>query len=324
MPELIKPMSYIDQIKQCHFNMDDNQMGYFARQLELIEAQALQIVYPQLKATALIPVQTYAGMDEWAKTQTYRQFNHVGKAKVIADWGQDFSQVGVNGAEYTGKFVVKGDSYEYNYEELQQSMRTNINLPNELAFAAKQAIDEAVDDHGWYGNAASGITGFLNNPDVPRTDVPADGTGSSTLWSTKTGIQMYRDMVQAISDVNTISNGVESADTLILPLEQYNLIENTAYDSDNSSDSVLTVFKRNRPGILVDYVLQLKEAGTASKDIMVAYTRNPMKVNYRLPIPFMQFPLYNKGGTVFEVKMLCRMGDVVFKFPKSANIKEGI
>jgi len=318
----MKQDSYLDQIKRANFNLDANQMGFLARQLEMVETQMLQIAYPALKATQLIPVQTFSGAQQWAETATYRQWDQIGKARIISDWADDFKQVGVNAIEVSGKFVEEGASYQYNYKEIQQAQLAGYNLSTELAAAGKHAIDQAIDDVAWFGAVTSGITGFLNNPDVPRSDVPNDGDGASTLWTTKIGDQIWRDMTNAISDVNTISNGVETADTLLLPLAQYNYIGNIIYNT-YSSESILTVFKRENPGILVDSLLQLKGAGTAGVDVMVAYARNPQKVVYRLPIPFMQFPVQS-NGTVFNVKMLCRMGDVVFRFPKSANIKEGI
>ena len=68
-------------------HMDANESIFFARQLEYVKAQTYDIKYPAMNALNLFPVDTSAGAG--AKTITYRQYDSVGAAKVIANYAQD-------------------------------------------------------------------------------------------------------------------------------------------------------------------------------------------------------------------------------------------
>jgi len=77
--------------------LDTNESIFFARQLEYIKGKTYDIKRPQLNALKLIPVSTET--PEGASTITYRQYDTVGMAKVIANYSNDLPRADVKGKE---------------------------------------------------------------------------------------------------------------------------------------------------------------------------------------------------------------------------------
>ena len=72
-----------------------------------------------------------------------------------------------------------GDSYGYNYVELEHARMANVNLEARKALSARRGIDLKLNNIAWFGDAEHGILGFINNPNIANVTIPADGTGSS-------------------------------------------------------------------------------------------------------------------------------------------------
>jgi hypothetical protein len=241
-------------------------------------------------------------------------------------------RVDVFGEEFTSKVKSIGDSFGYSVQEVRQSSMTNKRLPEMKASAARKAIEQKVNRIAWNGDAAGGILGLLNQPNVPAAVTAAGGTTGFLPWigaSPKNTDEILVDLNGIVDVMFDLTKGVEIADTILLPNLQYSKINSTAR-STTSDTTIKQFFMNNRPEItLIEAVNELKAVNplpsgdSGTKDVMVAYKRSPDKLKFHLPIPFEQMAPQAKS-LEFEVPCHARCGGLVIYYPLSVSIMEGI
>ena len=122
------------------------------------------------------------------------------------------------------------------------------------------------------GNSEAGIEGLFDLSGVLSYTIPADGTGSSQRWSTKAPARILRDMTNLANTPINTTNGVEMVRRIILPINQFTLIANTAR-SDNSDTTILEYFKRNNPNVEVVWASKLSGIlGSGNGERMIGYS----------------------------------------------------
>jgi len=320
LSNVVKLDSTCENLIRSQVRNDGESVGFFSRQLEQILARTYDIKYPALKGTTVLPVDT--SINTGAKTFTFRTYDSVGASKIIADYSQDLPRCDILGKETTRPLRSIGQSFGYSIQEIRAAQFGGLPLEQRRANSCRQANDQLVNRIAWSGDAEYGLYGFLNYPNVPVSDVPNDGTGGTTEWVNKTPEQILRDMNLAVTEILTNTKAVHNANTLLLPVEQYAYISRTPY-SNFTATTILQFFQQNNPGIMVDWVNELKGAGTAGKDVMIAYDKNIDNQSLVIPQAFESFPPQARGLEIV-IPTHSRCGGVVFYYPFSANIKEGI
>jgi len=300
-------------------HMDANESMFFARQLEYIRPQAYQMTRVALSALTLFPIST--DIPAGAKSHTYRMWDTVGMAKIISNYADDLPRAGVFAKEFTGYIRSIGISYGYTVQDIRAAQFAGVNLDTAEQAAAKRGHDETINKIAWNGDATANLPGFLSNANISAVTVPADGTGSSKTFATKTPDQILRDLNSLVNSVITQSKGIHRPNQLWMPLEQYTYINSTIRGS-MSDATILEVFTRSNPGIKVIPVIELDGAGTAGADVMVALENN--RENWRLEIP-MAFLQHPPQLTNLEYTIPCesRCGGVIIPFPLAFAKGEG-
>jgi hypothetical protein len=302
-------------------NLDAAGDIFFARQLEYVQSKVYEFEYPAFKAYQYIPINY--DIPAGAEYVTATGYQSVGRARIVNSYADDLPEAGIIGKQLTNPVVSIGASYRYSHQEIRASQMANINLSLRLAEAARRANDQKVNDLAIRGDPVTGQYGFVNNPNVPVVPVPADGAGGLSVWSSKTPEQILRDMNNVVNQIVVNSNGVESPNTLLLPLEQYTLIASTPR-SINSDTTILQYFLMNNQFIkTVDWLAQLAGAGETGEDIMLAYENNSNKLAMQIPMPFTQYPPQERN-LEFVIPCESRFGGVSIYYPLSVIIGEGI
>lgn len=302
--------------------LDSEESIFFARELEAIKAKTYDVKYAELKYLQLLPLSTEAGPS--AEEITYRQYDMVGMAKIIGNYADDLPRVDVKGKEFKSKVKSLGDSFGYNIQEIRASRMAGKSLEQRRASVARRAIEQLANRLAFFGDTASGIVGFITHPNISTVTLPADGTGASKLWSTKTPDQILRDMNLVANSIVSNTKGVEVPDTMVLPIEQYNLIASTPR-SANSDTTILKYFLTNNPYIkTVSWLNELDNAGTGGVlDVMVAYRKDPDALQVEVPSPFEQLEP-EKRGLEYVIDCLMRFGGVSVYYPLSVAKAEGL
>ena len=306
--------------------LSDDLTGFFIRQLTEIEPTFFQVLYKTLNGMTLFP--SSSAYNIAAENILFQVWDYRGEARTIANYDvDDFPEADAVVKQLS--VVVKGEGagFSYTIQDLRAAKMANQPLDQMKTQAAQRTIEQKVNKVIWHGDALTLRVGVLTDPDVPYGSVPADGTGSSTTFAKKTGVQIYRDLCDCVREISDNSAGIFQADTLVLPAKQYKYIEQKLL-SDTSpyqGYSVLSAFKLNNPKVTVLMAEELKAASsiTPNNDVMIAYEKNPLYSTIAIPISFEMFPPQLQGMR-YKIPCHARLAGMIIRQPLSMNIKEGI
>jgi len=298
---------------------DAGESVFFARQLEYVKSQTYDVKRVALSALTLMPVST--AIPEGATTHTYRQYDTVGMAKIIANYANDLPRADVVGKEFTSPIRSIGNAYGYNVQEVRSAMFAGVNLNAKKALAATRAHQEKINQLAFNGDVEHGLPGFLTNPNVPEVTLLADGTAGAT-FAGKTPDKIVRDVNALINTVITQSKGVHRPNEVWLPIDQYGLIA-TTQNSTASDTTILSFLKSVHPGVTFKQVVEMDEAGVGGTDRM--YAMENSSENWQLEIPMMirQYPPQQRG-LEFEVPVESRFAGVIIEYPLAFAFADGI
>ena len=304
--------------------LDANESVFFARQLEYIRPKIYDVKRPKLSALEVFPIDQ--SVPEWAETITYRMYDATGVAKIISSYADDLPMVGVNGKEFASKVKSLGDAYGWSAAEIRAAAATGLPLKAKLAVMAKKGHEITTNQIAWFGDADAALPGFLSNTNIPIYTVPADGTGSSKLWSSKDGDKIIRDMTDIVNVVTTQSKGVHRANELWLPLDEFTFINSKirGTTANPNADTILKVFQVNNPGVRVRSILELADVPAYSNlNVMVAIENTEENLQLVLPMPFKEYPPQAQN-LAWKVPCESRVGGVVIEYPFAMAIGSGI
>lgn len=300
-----------------------NASVFFARELEEIDSVLYEIKKKELVYRQFIPVsnRVSAGADSY----TYRMFDKVGMAKIISDYADDLPRADVFGSEFTSKIKSLGSSFGYSTQEVRAASMANVPLETWKASAARRAIHEQESEIAWRGNDDSGLPGFLNNANIPITATPT-GTGGFT-WLLKTPDEIIADFTLIITQVRANSKKRFSADTALLPIDQWNIIATTPRST--TSDMTILEFL-TKPGnsfglTTIESIpdeLDLAFTG-GTEDGMIVYEKNSEVLEQMIPLEMVTHPVEPRG-LEFVIPVESRHGGTVLRYPIACAIMTGI
>jgi len=312
--------AWVQGVNWAAYNMDANEGVIFARQLEYVESRAYEVKYPTLKGRELFPVDY--SVPTGAETYTYRMYDHQGAFNLITNYSDDFRRVNVTGIEVTGKVHSYGASVEYSVQDIRAAAMAGIPLQDHEVRAARRASEQKLDQIILNGEAGGNLFGIMTHPNVPNAAVPA-GVSTGTGWAAKTPDEILADMNAIVTDMIALTKGVEAPTDLILPIAQYELINNTAR-SATSDTTILEFFLRNNSHIQrVHSWYKLTGAGTGGTDVMIAYRNDPEVIQAVIPQEFEMFAAQPKN-MAFSIPCHARFGGVRIRYPLAVSIRRGI
>jgi len=300
--------------------LDANEGIFFARQLEAIRAQTYDVKRVNLAALNVMPVDT--SIPEGATTITYRQYDTVGMAKVIANYANDLPRADVAGKEFTSAIRSIGIAFGYNTQEIRSAVFSGVALNTRKAAAATRAHQEKINQIAFFGDAENGLPGLFTNTNIPEVTLLADGTGSAKTFASKTPEKIVRDVNSVINKVLVQSKGVHRATEVWMPIEQYALIA-TTQNSSASDTTILSFLQQVNPGVTFRQLVELDGAGAGGADRMYAIENSAD--NYQLNIPMMM-RMYSPQITGLEYVVPCesRCGGVTVEYPLAFAFADGI
>lgn len=303
--------------------LDANQTIFFSRELESIESRLYEIKLTELKYRTYIPVSNRD--NPGVETITYRMMTKVGMAIVISDYADDIPRADVFGEEFTQKVRSVGASIGFSMQEVRAASFANKSLDTAKADSARRAVREKESDIAWNGDAEFGLIGLLDNDNIPFIATPT-GTGGF-LWSQKTPDEILNDLRLMTSGIREQSKGIHNGNTLLLPIEQYDIIAQTP----RSSTSDLTILEFvTKPGnsfglATIDWLpTELKDRFIGdTKDGALMYERDPEVLEQRIPMELITYPIEVRGLENI-INMEARNGGVVLRYPLATTIMTGI
>jgi hypothetical protein len=297
---------------------DAGETAAIAKQLEYVFTRTFDIKYPSLKARQFIPVNNE--VPSGAQTYTYRQWDEYGMAEFIANYADDLPNVDATVKEFVAKIESIGDSYQYSVQDLRAAAMSGNQLDSRRAMVARRRIEAKIDDVMATGNAVVGMSGFVNNGNVPLV---APTTGS---WASATVAQILADLRKLQRSIITTTKTVHSPDTLLLDTSSFDILANTEISLDNGSNvTILQHFLNTSP-----YIRNIDQwnkfdladaAGTGPRIVM--YERSPEVVEMIIPQEFESFPPQARN-LAFVVPCHARVGGVSWRYPLAAAYMDGV
>jgi hypothetical protein len=279
--EILKKMN-----SSIHLDADESPL--FERELTYVQARALEEKLAPLNYAKYIPVSSE--MPIGATNFIWRSYKNFGQARMYSDYGTDIPRVDVGGTEHVIRVKDLVAGFGYNIMEIRRAIYGGFPLEQRKANAARVAIERKIDKLAWSGDSIYGIQGFIKYPGSSEYTVPNTGTGSTKTWSTKTAEQILTDLNGIKNTVYVATNGIHEIDTILIPMAPLDLIKNMQ-KSTASDTTVYEFFTRNNPGIVVEAIREMDNAGTGAViDMIIGYKRSPEVIRFELPLPFEQFP----------------------------------
>lgn len=306
--------------------LSDDDAVFFQRQLEFIEAQTYDTLYPELEARDAFGTDTTGGAG--INTLTYRSYNHVGKAQVINARATDLPKSSISGIEVSIAVKSVGTAFDYDIDEVASAAVTGLPLETRKANAATRGYEQYVNSAAWYGDAANGFVGFFENPDVTKATVAA-GTGGSTKWAEKTPTEVIADLTTAVSAMYASTLKIMRPDEIWMPVEHEQYIFNTAR-SAQSDKTIGAFFIANNQFInsrdKIKGLNAIKGHGASGADCFVVVARTAQgNKTFRLrePLPLTWQPV-QLHGLVYEVPGRGRFAGFQAMYPAAISINSGI
>ena len=300
--------------------LDAGEQVFFDEQLALVKSRTYDVKHKALKALMLLPVSTE--QDGGADKIIWRSYDQVGMAKIVADYANDFPRADIAGEEHITPVKDLGASYAYSLKEIRRAQKAGVSLDAKRAEAARRSIDELQDKIAWFGNAKAKLPGFINAQGISEY-VAANGAGGGKAWSGKTADEIVADFAGLITAASEATNGIENPDTVILPLALYNKLMTTPYGS-NRDKTIMGFIRENYPQITrIDWVSDLAGAGAGNTNRVMAYSRDPLKVEVQIPQRFEQFPP-QQTGLVYDIICSQSTGGTIVYYPLSVVFCDGL
>jgi hypothetical protein len=283
---------------------------FLSRELETILSKVLEVQYSDLKYAQIIPVAT-GEVAESSESYTYRVFDSQGKMQVIQDKASDLPRADILRKEVTLPVRSLGGSFAYTVNEVRAAASVpGMNLEARRANALRRASEEAVNEIALFGNAPSGMKGFLNSSDIDKV-VP------NKWFDNATTDEMLEILNEAPTRIVQGSRMKETPNTMLVPYDVYRVISTSARSSA-SDETVLSFFLKTNPFIRsIEPINELAAANSVlSKDRIVCYDRSPEKLQLHIPRTLELLPPERKG-LEYSVAGHMRVGGCAIYYPKS-------
>jgi hypothetical protein len=305
---------------------DAGESMYLSRQLESILPETKDVLYREMKSKSLVPVNSRHAAG--TKNITWRSASKQGRAKIVAAYGAtDIPSVSRAMTEQSLKVHSVASKASWSKHDVREAQMAGIPLQSDLTRDAGEANALTIDQAVLLGDTEHGINGLLNYPGLTSVTIPADGTGSSKLWSTKTGTLILRDIGNMVKAITVTTNGVEKPNTLLLPLSVFTDLSLRPWNESNSSDKTVLAYLTENLRTLgitsIEGVVELETAGASSGTRAFLYTKDPRKVEQHIPLVLDTTPP-QPDGLLWNVFFESRFAGTTFYYLLSASVGDGI
>lgn len=332
---------------QMQGRADAAETALFARQLEYVFTQTYDILYPDLKARSLIPVDTR--VPTGADSFTYTQYDKLGEARIVHNYAQDFPNADIVGKQFKQGIVSLGDSYQYTVQDMRAAAMAGLPLEARKAEAARYAMEVKLEvlaaqgDPVGSGGQGTGLYGLVNAPNIQQiAKVSQNNAGATTsTWAqlitdaeskgniTIAAQEIQKDVFAMQNAIFTATNGIHIPDTLVLPVDAYSVLATTPRAPGYTDDTLLDYILEVSPWLKsIEYWPRLNTianlaGGSAGHGVAVMYQKDPKVLSLIVSQEFEQFAPQPRN-MAFIVPCHMRTGAVEVRYPKAVATMVGI
>jgi hypothetical protein len=258
---------------------NDTNVFFLKRELEYILPQVFETKYADIVYQDLIPVSNE--VSPGADSYTYRILDGTSVWKMIQDRADNLPRADVSRREVTMPIRMIGGSMAYTIDELEKANYANQPLQSLRADRMRRGYEEKVQQLAFWGDTRTNLAGFFNNVQVPILE-------PDTWFDSCTPDEMIQLLNYVCTYITDTTNMVEQPDSMLLPYPVYRIVSTTPR-SGISDTTVLKFFLDTSPFIKnvqpVIYLETGKSSGNLTADRIIAYRRDPSKLQLHIPQP---------------------------------------
>lgn len=314
-------------MREINFADAQQALGFITPQLLRIETQVYQTKYPSFDYSRLMTVNTDGDM--WDIGSVFYSGDVAGKAEFLSGKGFDMPFADISQSQFLQQNHLAGIGYEWSLQELQRAAKLGRNLSSDKAMAASKVAESFCYGIAIRGNVEKGLTGLVNDPNVPTATVAADGTGSGTAFTTKNPDLILRDINAALNAPYNATNETQVANTLLLPTSRLQYIAGLRIG--DGADTLMKYIRENNAYTLatgqeltIIGTRELETAGAGNSARMIAYDNSRDVAQFHLPGPHEFLPAFQKSSMTWEVGGIMNVGGVEIRLPKGIAYRDGI
>jgi hypothetical protein len=306
---------------QHSYQMDANTVALFERELQHVDP--IPVFKDKGLLSALEIFQLRTDIPAGAETYAYRMFDTLGKAKFVEPTATDIPAVDVEGAQYSSNIATAKLKICYSVDEVEKvALQGAVDIIGAKREGAMRLIAELHNKTFWTGDANYDINGILTDANVANAAVASTGTGSSPLWSNKTGQQIVDDLNDAIEAVITATKGQRRPDTLILDASKFHVF-NTKRIADGTDETVGTAFRKQHGDIRIFQAPEILGGFTGGANGFLMMSAAPDVIRIVAPIVYDEAPVMI-NGFLYEQQARGKNGGAEIRFPKAIVKRYGI
>lgn len=258
-----------------------------------------------------------ADLQPGAATLVQEQMEVVGEAAIGADEAFDIPLSDISAEEVSYKIIAVFSAYHFTFRQMQAAQRSGVPLNDKKAFAARRAIAEKMNSISAFGASRYDVTGFLNNPDVPRNN-------SSFNPYTATGDDLAEWIIDECIAIEDSTELTETPNTLLVtPLLHGAMIKKRMSDSDVTVEEFVL---KSTNLTSIRKATELKSATLEANGVQSAGTNKDRMVLYPLDLEVVEqhietvkpMPTEYRSGKYINPMYACT-SPVIWNFPKSGR-----
>ena len=311
---------------------DDATLNSLKVEFNQIEKAAYDLPRENLDAIQSAPIK--GGINKGAQTYTVKTITKLGMAKVVAEDAKDLPPVSLAVKKQTVEIRDVGDSYKFTRAELDGAAFNNMPLESIDAKAARQTIDEKVDEIIYVGDKDWGLMGLLTNPNVTKTIAANNAGGTSKKWENKTLDEITADiqtMVDAVFNATKgpRGTGTVTPNTIKIPRDAFTYLT-TTYTGNDSKITYLEALKSKfAPQGITNWELCVSAGGVGKvsvdgdADRALLYKKGEENVFSILPVVFRVLPVQYVGLSIIY-NCLARTGGCCWRRPTTGVYMDGV
>ena len=319
--------------------VSDDEGIFFQRQLEYIQAQSYDVLYPDLKGRSTFSLNTEGG--EGINQITYRSYDKRGEAQIISGKATDLPRGDISGKEYTIDVRTIGAAYGYSRQEIAAAKLTGMPLEQRKSDATRRSYEEKVNQLIWFGDSASNIGGLFGGPatypwsTISNSPVAAAASGGNSLvWGVdKTPDEVVADLTTACAALYDDTLMIHRPNKILIGVVKYMYIMNTPR-SLQSDTSILDWFLRNNEFITdkSQFVVVNELKGifgatpgpvTGDAEGFVVMEDSADNLRVREPFPYIHLPVQYQG-LEFTINVYGRFAGLEIIRPAAIDFWYGI
>lgn len=290
-----------------------------------LEPELAYVPFEQTNFAQLVPVDTSA--NQFAPAVSFISVEGQGQASLLSASASDIPNAAAKMTLRERPVFMGGIGYEFNVEEINKALLYGADLSAAKMVAARQAANQYMMNWTLTGDAVAGVKGLINTTGPNTANVANDGTGSSRLWTAKTGDLVARDVQEAIRFVITASKDVFVPNTVLMSHERLSYLAQTRLGSQ-SDTTILEFLQRTYRAqysrdILFAAHSSLATAGDSGTQRLVAYYRDPMALKLPLPMPHQFLPVWQAGPLEYQVPGIFRVAELQIRQPTAIVYRDG-